>query len=148
MAEQKNSLTGASPGHELSDLSPRNIALFGAALALIIGLTLVVTYGLFHFNYGQVRRSRPSPSPLSYIREPTPEPRLLVKPGAELAALRAQENRLLQSYDWIDRDQGIVRIPINRAIDVIAGRDFAKRSMNTERRRIEPSRRQRKEPKR
>ena len=62
------------------------------------------------------------PSPLSYTREPTPEPRLLVVPGQELKAMRAEEDSMLNSYDWVDREKGIVRIPIQRAIDILAQR--------------------------
>ena len=38
--------------------------------------------------------------------------------GARLAAQRLE----LQSYKWVDRDKGIVAIPIERAIDLIAAR--------------------------
>ena len=119
MAEHRHPQNSAGAGHELSDLSPRNIALFGATLAVIIGATLLAAYGLFHLLYTGVTRSRPLPSPLSYSREPTPEPRLLVKPGDEMQAMRADENKILNSYDWIDRDKGIVRIPIDRAMEIL-----------------------------
>lgn len=137
-----------SAGHELSDLSPRNIALFGATLAVIIGATLLAAYGLFHLLYTGVTRSRPLPSPLSYSREPTPEPRLLVKPGDEMQAMRADENKILNSYDWIDRDKGIVRIPIDRAMEILDQRGLPVRpeKNNTVVHKTRPSRRKEKGP--
>jgi hypothetical protein len=77
-------------------------------------------YGLFHYFYQSETRTRPAPSPLSYGVEPPPEPRLLTKPGADLAAMRAEEDQILSSYGWIDRDRGIVRVPIDRAITLLA----------------------------
>ncbi len=128
MAERKNPANSTGAGHELSDLNPRNIALFGATLAVVIGATLLASYALFDFLYTGVTRARPLPSPLSYNREPTPEPHLLVKPGNELKAVRAEESRILNNYDWVDRDKGIVRIPIERAIAIVAQRGLPART--------------------
>ena len=46
-------------------------------------------------------------------------PILQSAPANDLAALRAQKRTLLDRYAWIDRDRGLVRIPIERAIDLI-----------------------------
>lgn len=40
-------------------------------------------------------------------------------PVEQLRALRAEEQRLLTSYGWVDRSAGLVRIPIERAMDVL-----------------------------
>jgi len=53
------------------------------------------------------------------VRTP-PEPRLLQDPRAALLELRAEEDAILHSYGWVNRDAGIVHIPIERAIDVLA----------------------------
>ena len=51
-----------------------------------------------------------------------PPPRLEVKPGASLAKLRAAEDVDLNSYGWVDRNAGTVRIPIDRALQMILDR--------------------------
>ena len=51
-----------------------------------------------------------------------PEPRLIVTPAADLEELRAREDEELKSYAWIDRKSGIVRIPIERAMELIVQR--------------------------
>jgi hypothetical protein len=51
-----------------------------------------------------------------------PEPRLQRTPGPDLKAFRAQEDKVLDSYGWIDQSKGVVRIPIDRAIAVLAAR--------------------------
>ena len=53
--------------------------------------------------------------------------RLQITPEVDLAALRAKENRELASYGWIDKESGVVRIPIVRAMDLIAQRGLPMR---------------------
>jgi hypothetical protein len=120
MAEPNVPSKTIETGHELSDLSPKNIAIFGVSLVMMVLIVLWVCYELFqHYSTVSMKTEVP-PSPLSYTREPTPEPHLLVVPGQELKAMRAAEDSLLNSYAWVDREKGIVRIPIQRAIDILA----------------------------
>jgi len=51
-----------------------------------------------------------------------PPPRLLVRPGASLAELRAAEESDLNSYGWVDRASGIARVPVDRAIQLLLQR--------------------------
>ena len=127
MADHNAPVGSTAAGHELSDLSPKKIGGFGVALAGLIIAALAASYALFHYFYTTVSRARPQPSPLSYSREPTPEPRLSVKPGDELKTLRAEETKQLEGYEWIDRDKGIVRIPIERAMEILAQRGLPAR---------------------
>jgi hypothetical protein len=131
--EQAAENTGPA-GHELRDLNPNHIALFGAALAAIIIIVLLAAYALFHYFYLGESRARPRPSPLSFGTEPTPEPRLSVDPGAELSSMRAEEDEVLKNYGWIDRERGIVRIPIDRAMAILARKGLPVRSEKTDRR--------------
>src|SRR5262249_33010423 len=53
----------------------------------------------------------------------------------ELAALRARQREILSTYAWINRDQGIARIPIRRAMEILAARaDHETRTPAKERR--------------
>lgn len=47
-------------------------------------------------------------------------PRLQTKPADDLARLRAGEDAVLGSYGWVDREHGVARIPIERAMDHLA----------------------------
>jgi hypothetical protein len=49
-----------------------------------------------------------------------PRPRLQTYPFDDIKALRKQENAVLDHYAWVDQNAGVVRIPIERAIDVLA----------------------------
>ncbi len=45
-----------------------------------------------------------------------PEPRLQTQPREELQRMRADEDRVLDSYGWVDAQRGVVRIPIEQAM--------------------------------
>jgi hypothetical protein len=53
---------------------------------------------------------------------PTPTPT-----GVTAASLRPYEDPLLNTYGWVDQKNGIARIPISRAIDILAQRGLPSR---------------------
>ena len=106
-------------GHEPYDVAARPVLL--AAVALVVVLLLVSGGQLVllrWFDRRDLAREAP-PAPLAETRTP-PEPRLLPDPRAALLELRAEEDTLLHTYGWVNREAGIVRIPIGRAIDLLA----------------------------
>ena len=128
MAERNVAAQSTEVGHEADDINPGRVVLVALALAATIVVVLVVSYTIFQYFHVDETRTRPAPSPLSYTREPTPEPRLEVKPGEELKTVRAQEDAILKSYGWVDPDKGIVHIPIDRAIEIVAERGLPARA--------------------
>jgi len=57
------------------------------------------------------------------IAQQLPTPRLQLDDGnQEIADLHAKEDLLLENYSWADKSQGKVRIPIERAMELIAQR--------------------------
>ncbi len=112
-------LEEASAGYERKDLSPRAIALFGVALSIVIVLSAgIVTLFQFYAGSRFTRRQAPRP-PLAVTREAT-EPRLQVNAPNELRTVREAEDRILSSYGWVDPQGETVRIPIERAMEILA----------------------------
>ena len=109
----------AANGHEPHDVAARPLLLaalaLGAVLLLVSGGQLLL---LRHFERRAAEREAPV-APLAEARTP-PEPRLLPEPRRALLELRAEEDALLHGYGWVNREAGIVRIPIERAIDVLS----------------------------
>jgi hypothetical protein len=63
----------------------------------------------------------------SAVSEPAPSfPRLLESEPRALALFRAQEDALLTSYGWVEKDKGIARIPIDEAMRLVAERGLPK----------------------
>jgi hypothetical protein len=51
-----------------------------------------------------------------------PQPRLLVNEPANLADLHTHEHEILTTYGWVDQSAGVVRLPIERAKELILER--------------------------
>jgi hypothetical protein len=118
------SVAGTGGGHERRDVSIRGVLWATAGLALLIAVTFVAMYGADRYLGAREARRSPQASPLAatYGRTAPPHPRLQADPIGDLDALRAEESRLLESYGWIDRDRGTVRIPIARAMALLVAR--------------------------
>ena len=56
-----------------------------------------------------------------------PEPRLQTNPRQDLRDLGTAEDQTLKSYQWIDRNGGVVRIPIDEAIKLTLQRGLPAR---------------------
>jgi hypothetical protein len=109
--------------HETSDVNVRAIVWFGVIFVIFAILTHILLWGLFKYYAWNERRNQPRAATL--VREeprPVPEPRLQVNPPAELDRFAAEEAARLAGYSWADREKGTVRIPIDRAIDIVAQR--------------------------
>ncbi len=102
-------------GHEPMDVAGRPV--LAAAIGLVVVL-LVVAGGQLLLLRHYAQRAAEGETPAE-ARTP-PEPRLLVDPRSALLELRAEEDALLHGYAWVNREAGIVRIPIERAIEVLA----------------------------
>jgi hypothetical protein len=48
-----------------------------------------------------------------------PAPNLQVTPASDLDQLRAEEDLRLNTFDWVDKEQGVVRIPVQTAMEVV-----------------------------
>jgi hypothetical protein len=107
-------------GHELSDLRPGYIALFGIALTAVIVAAVVITSLLIHFKAAEHSRQETPVPRLAQEREATPGPRLQVDAQSELHQMRAAEDAALNNYGWVDKNAGIVRIPVDQAMEVLA----------------------------
>lgn len=75
------------------------------------------------FNrFDDTRAATPAPLPEANVQPAPPEPRLQTSPEEDLRMMRAQEDNLLGQPGWVDQRQGMVRVPIETAMEVIAGR--------------------------
>jgi hypothetical protein len=106
-------------GYEKRDISVGVVALFAASLIVALVVVHYLALGTFH-HLARQSSTYPPPSPLAAAREKLTGPRLLVNQNLDMERFRASEDSLLNSYGWVDRNQGIVRIPIDRAIDLVA----------------------------
>lgn len=138
-----------NPGYEQTDANVRPIVVFIASLAIFVGVFFVFCFGMGKLINDAIIRHDGPPNQWNQIAGATPNgkiqnmtsnpameqqqlqemtqrfptPRLQTDDGnQDLADLHAREDLLLDHYSWIDHDGGKVRIPIDRAMELIAQR--------------------------
>jgi len=109
-------------GHEHSDWNLNWVAGGGITLVISVAIMLIVSWWIFReFQYWASSRQ------LGTVTGPPtapPAPQLQVSPTAEWTAMLQREQAILHSYGWVDRSRGIIRIPIERQMEIIAKRGF------------------------
>lgn len=135
MAADPNSKPRPEPprgnGYERRDANGKWI------LGIVIGLLLSVVAAqlvLSRVKAGLEKTTSPTdrwagarPAPTSVWAQAS-FPRLQVSPPADLKAFRVGEDKVLDTYGWVDRTAGVVRIPIERAMDLLANRGLPVRA--------------------
>ena len=111
-------------GHEHSDVAIRPIVVAGVGLTIALFVVAGLMLGLYDVFAAREARLSPPANPLAAAEGPRlpPQPRLQVHPVRDLRELREAENNILDHYAWVDKSAGVVRIPIDRAIDLLAAR--------------------------
>jgi hypothetical protein len=104
--------------HETSDANIRNLIIFGVTLCCLVIAGLLVSGAVFHYFVGHQGLGPPA-SPFENVRTLPPEPRLPVAAPNDLKQYKAAQEDILNSYGWVDEKAGIVRIPIDRAMDIL-----------------------------
>jgi hypothetical protein len=103
--------------HERTDMDPKYVLYFAVGL-VIAGLFIHLgLWWIFRQLERQQARRENRPVLVQTSQRP-PQPRLQINPQGDLEELRHQEIEILSTYAWIDRDKGMARIPIDRAIEL------------------------------
>jgi hypothetical protein len=112
---------GSRRGHEPNAIGVRGIIICSIAL-VVTGVAVESVFGLVmkHFADQEQRLASLYPSRIAIDVDRFPTPRLQENPATELARMRAEEQRRVDSYGWVDRKAGIAHIPVERAMDILA----------------------------
>jgi hypothetical protein len=140
----------ASHGYERSDVRVTGIVVFLTALGIFVAVTAVLCWGIGKVLNASMNKEDRKESPttkwtkdadvqirqlgnlpsspdlqnkVAELTQDFPEPRLLTDDGnQDVADLHLREDLLLDNYTRIDGQPGTVRIPIDRAMELIAQR--------------------------
>lgn len=135
----------ASAGYEQTDVRATGILVFLTSLAIFVAVCGVVTWGIGKLinarldredgpktkwtrdtdqevrKLGNMPSSPELQNKIAAMTQSFPTPRVQTDDGNEdVADLHAREDLLLDNYTWIDQSKGTVRIPIERAMEIIA----------------------------
>jgi hypothetical protein len=130
-------------GYELSDVRVTGIVVFLTALAIFVAVTGILCYGIGKVINAQMKKedgpnskwtktaevrelgNMPSSPELqnkmAELTQQFPSPRVQTDDGnQDVADLHAREDLLLENYTRVDGKPGAVRIPIERAMELVA----------------------------
>jgi hypothetical protein len=133
----------ASAGYEQTDVRVTGIVVFLTSLAILVAVCGVVTFGMGKLinarmnkqdglnnkwtktaeirDLGNLPSSPAMQNKISEITKTFPTPRVQTDDGnQDVVDLHAREDLLLDNYTWVDQSNGKVRIPIERAMQIIA----------------------------
>jgi hypothetical protein len=117
----------SGPGHEINTVRLAPIIVFAVILVVVSIATFITVKGilyLFEVNLAKADRALPA---LAESNPIPPEPRLQVASGDDLRRLRATEEETLHTYHWIDKNNGVVGLPIDRAMALVVERGLPAR---------------------
>ncbi|MBW4028453.1 MAG: hypothetical protein HIU93_13800 [Acidobacteria bacterium] len=145
--ESHNKPGSVREGFEVTDVNTPGVVVFLIAMAVSVGVFFVFCYGMGKvINNALIKRdgppnkwnqfNMPGAAPRNMESNPAlqqqqlhaltqrfPTPRLQLDDGnQDVADLHAREDLLLEHYSWIDQSKGTVRIPIERAMQLIVER--------------------------
>ena len=115
---------------EQSDVNVRAIFTFGAGLAgvgVVVSLVVFLLFSYLSRREDRAVRNAPFPMTIGRSERVPPEPRLQTNPRQDLKDLRDAEHEVLNGYWWVDRNAGIVRIPIDEAMKLTLQRGLPAR---------------------
>jgi hypothetical protein len=143
--EPKETAVDAKLGYEATDVKVSGVVVFLTALAIFVTVTAILCVGIgkvidsemakadgptTHWNHpvdvrklGNLASSPELQRQFAQLASRFPTPRLQTDDGyQEITDMHAKEDLLLENYSWVDESKGTVRIPIERAMELIAER--------------------------
>lgn len=105
-------------GYEDYHLNIGPVLIATAAIVAVAILSFIAMWAMFHALEQASIYLSDDPPPMAAHQEPHRGPLIQTVPPAELAQVRAETQRTLSEYGWVDRDAGVVHIPIERAMDL------------------------------
>ncbi len=143
MTDPRHNNHSQEPGYEEHDMGSRPVYGFLVALVITGVLVYFTVWGMFFgldkfFSKHQDAMSPMAPQASTPPRMVTtqqvekafPDPRLETDERGEINDFRLGEEQTLNSYDWVDQTDGVVRIPITEAMKLVAQRGLPTRSQD------------------
>jgi hypothetical protein len=139
--EPNHANSAGNDGYERSDIGVAAILYFLAGLAVAGVLAYFVVEGLYHYLDKRAEAGQAPVNPMvtnapadtrhiprDYPQGAFPDPKLEEDERGQLNGIRLKEEQTLSTYDYVDKNAGTVRIPIERAMDLIAERGLPSRA--------------------
>jgi hypothetical protein len=119
--EPRDIRSAGGSDHKDQEVSLRGLVIFASVVVGALVVAGVVGLLMVRGFERRAERHEEKPSPLAVEMGPRlpPEPRLQANPDADLARMRAAEDSVLQAWGWVDRQAGVVRMPVEKAAELV-----------------------------
>jgi hypothetical protein len=118
--QSKPSAESLRVGYDTTAVNVRGVALAGVGVIVMLALAMLVAWWLSGLYQAPVQPVD-APFPPEQIEVPfPPQPRLQSNPTLDWQEQQERARTLLNSYEWLNREQGTVRIPVEQAIELLA----------------------------
>ncbi len=115
-------------GHETEDAHVLPVVVTLISLAAGAAMVGLLVFGIFRYLADHpLSEAPPNPMAETSAQHFPPAPRLEEHPAIDMQDLHSQEDTILTSYGWTDKPLGIVRIPIDQAMELQLKRGFPAR---------------------
>jgi hypothetical protein len=94
------------------------LSVVALVLAGVVGSALAFRFFVRHTPMG------PPASPFEDVRQMPPGLRLQTDAPLDLKNYRDGQNKLLSGYGWVDKQSGVVRIPVDRAMQLLLQKGY------------------------
>ena len=108
-------------GYEVADANIRQVVIAGIGLAVATAIACFAMYFLFNL-LKQSGGPAQTVNPMAPPRTLPPEPRVEEKPWMQHVNVLTKDDQVLNTYGWTNKGSGLVRIPIDKAMDIVAQR--------------------------
>src|SRR5579863_7837820 len=157
MTDETQSGNHGQGGYEQSDINVAGVLYFLLGLAVFGVIAYFLARGLYSYLEKQNQAQQTPVSPLvtkttqdtrhlppeyktdaqstdyeKYLKKNFPAPQLETDERSQLNSIINDQEEKLSTYDYVDRQAGTVRIPIERAMDLIVARGLPTRGPGTD----------------
>ncbi len=113
-----------SLGYETEDISAKLVARILAGFAGTAIVSIAILFLMIHFFRTADRADRPALTREQSAEVVPPGPHLQRAPYQELHDEQGAEEGKIEAYSWVGQDHKLARIPIDRAMALVAGRSL------------------------
>jgi hypothetical protein len=109
--------------YEDSDVSVKQLFAFAMGIVALVLVGVLVSAFTFRF-FERLTPMGPSASPFEDVRDLPPGLRLQTAPPVDLKHYRDDQDKILAGYGWVDLHAGVVRIPVERAMELLLQKGY------------------------
>ncbi len=113
--------------YESSEVSVKQLFGFAAGVVVLVLLGVLGSVLVFHV-FKEHTPMGPPASPFDDARKLPPDVRLQTAAPIDLQHYRDEQDKILNEYRWVDPKAGVVRIPVDRAMELLLQKGYPVRN--------------------